>query len=220
MSLYLNMNQNIEEQAERELRARVHGAVLPRPEGRRTARDNYTQADIAGLARAFTGWRLNGTEFLADGVTPNPDYGKITFTPSRFDMRGQDVPRPHGPGRTGVDEHDDQPGSMNWGPRGGQPARSTSCSRTRNHAQFLIRKLWARVHRQPDPAGHARQRSVAAYRANGYKLKPLIRGILMHPLIFESIDEPNLIKPPIVYMVGVLRQLGAPLQAAPSCRAR
>ena len=34
----------------------------------------------------------------------------------------------------------------------------------------------------------------------------------MNPLIFESIDEPNLIKPPIVYIVGVLRQLGAPLK--------
>ena len=34
-----------------------------------------------------------------------------------------------------------------------------------------------------------------------------MRGILNHPLIFESIDEPNLVKPPIVYLVGVLRQL-------------
>ena len=32
----------------------------------------------------------------------------------------------------------------------------------------------------------------------------------MSPEIFESIDEPNLIKPPIIYMVGVLRQLAAP----------
>ncbi len=40
----------------------------------------------------------------------------------------------------------------------------------------------------------------------------MIRGILTHPLIFESLDEPNLIKPPIVYAVGVLRALGAPLK--------
>jgi hypothetical protein len=40
----------------------------------------------------------------------------------------------------------------------------------------------------------------------------VIRGILTHPLIFESIDEPNLIKPPIVHLVGVVRQLGAPLK--------
>ena len=29
----------------------------------------------------------------------------------------------------------------------------------------------------------------------------------MSPLIFESIDEPNLVKPPIVQIAGVLRQL-------------
>ena len=40
----------------------------------------------------------------------------------------------------------------------------------------------------------------------------MIRGILTHPLIFESLNEPNLIKPPIVYAAGVLRQLGSPLK--------
>ena len=34
----------------------------------------------------------------------------------------------------------------------------------------------------------------------------MIRGILIDPLIFESLNEPNLIKPPMVYIVGVLRQ--------------
>ena len=69
-----------------------------------------------------------------------------------------------------------------------------------------------RVHRQPDPAGRRSTPRQRLHSANGYKLKPLIRGILMSPLIFESIDEPNLIKPPIVYIVGVLRQLDAPLK--------
>ena len=75
------------------------------------------------------------------------------------------------------------------------------------------------VHRQPDPAGHARQPGQPPTRRSGYKLKPLLRAILTNPLIFESIDEPNLIKPPMVYMVGALRQLDAPLQAQPRCRA-
>ena len=34
----------------------------------------------------------------------------------------------------------------------------------------------------------------------------------MSPLIFESLDEPNLVKPPIIFMVGVLRALGSPLR--------
>ena len=68
-----------------------------------------------------------------------------------------------------------------------------------------------RVHRQPDPGGHA-GRALHDYRSSGYQLRPLIRGILAHPLIFESLDEPNLVKPPIVYAAGVLRALGAPLR--------
>ena len=45
------------------------------------------------------------------------------------------------------------------------------------------------------------------------QLQPLLRGILSHPLIFDSLDEPAMIKSPVVYTVGVLRATGAPLQA-------
>jgi uncharacterized protein (DUF1800 family) len=38
-------------------------------------------------------------------------------------------------------------------------------------------------------------------------------GILSHPLIFDSLEEPTMIKSPVVYTVGVLRATGAPLQA-------
>ena len=80
-----------------------------------------------------------------------------------------------------------------------------------NHAQFLIRKLWAEFIASPIPQGTL-DNLVAAYRASGFKLKPLIRSILANPLIFESLDEPNLIKPPMVYIVGALRQFDAPLK--------
>ncbi len=79
------------------------------------------------------------------------------------------------------------------------------------HAQFLIRKLWGEFIASPIPQATLDE-LIAAYRADGYQLRPLIRGILTHPLIFESLDEPNLVKPPIVYVAGVLRQLGAPLK--------
>ena len=66
-----------------------------------------------------------------------------------------------------------------------------------NHAQFLIRKLWAEFIASPIPQATL-DALVTAYRSSDYKLKPVIRGILTSPLIFESIGEPNLIKPPIV----------------------
>ncbi len=80
-----------------------------------------------------------------------------------------------------------------------------------NHAQFLIRKLWAEFIASPIPQATL-DALATAYRTSGYQLKPVIRGILTHPLIFESLDEPNLIKPPIVYLVGVLRAMGVPMK--------
>ena len=74
------------------------------------------------------------------------------------------------------------------------------------HAQFLIRKLWAEFIASPIPQATL-DALIAAYRSSNYQLRPVIRGILIDPLIFESLNEPNLIKPPIVYAAGVLRQL-------------
>ena len=80
------------------------------------------------------------------------------------------------------------------------------------HAQFLIRKLWAEFIASPIPQATL-DALITAYKAgNLYQLRPVIRGILTHPLIFESLNEPNLIKPPVIYAVGVLRQLGSPLK--------
>ena len=81
----------------------------------------------------------------------------------------------------------------------------------RNHAQFLIRKLWAEFIASPIPQATL-DSLVAATRPAASSSSRCCAGSSTHPLIFESIDEPNLIKPPMVYMVGALRQLGAPLK--------
>ena len=70
-----------EDQAERELRARVHGAVLPRPEGRRTATTTTRRPTSPGSRRRSRAGRSTAPS-SSDGVTPNPDYGKITFSPA------------------------------------------------------------------------------------------------------------------------------------------
>jgi len=43
------------------------------------------------------------------------------------------------------------------------------------------------------------------------QIKPLLRKILTHPDLFASIDEPNMLKTPVVYAVGVLRALARPI---------
>jgi uncharacterized protein (DUF1800 family) len=74
-----------------------------------------------------------------------------------------------------------------------------------------VRKLWGEF--IASPADDATVAAIAsAYTSSGMQLKPLLRAILTHPAIFESLDEPNLIKPPVVYAVGVLRALGVPLK--------
>jgi len=80
-----------------------------------------------------------------------------------------------------------------------------------SHAPFLVSKLWAEFIAAPIPAD-ALSALVAAYVYSGWQIAPVIRGILSHPLIFDSLEEPTMIKPPVVYAVGVVRALGVPLE--------
>ena len=142
-----------QEQPERELRARADGAVLPRPDAP-DGTPNYTQTDIEGLTRALTGWRLNGTDVLPDGVTPNPDYGKITFAPGQFYMPprrflGGTIPAVTGPtSPVTADELGVGAGERQRGDRHRARARA---ARPVPDPQAV-----GGVHRQPDPAGDAR----------------------------------------------------------------
>jgi uncharacterized protein (DUF1800 family) len=81
-----------------------------------------------------------------------------------------------------------------------------------NHAPFLVRGLWNEFIAAPIPPD-ALAVLTSAYLQSGTQLQPVLRGILSHPLIFDSLDEPAMIKSPVVYTVGVLRATGAPLQA-------
>jgi uncharacterized protein (DUF1800 family) len=154
----------------------------------------YTQHDVQELARALTGWRLN--QQPAD-----PAFGAVTFGgPSYFDTNSKTIF-----GKT-----------ANWSAIAGTPAGSKSAvdlvlSRP-SHAPFLIRKLWKEFIVAPIPAKTLADLIAAYTRNNALEIKPVIRRILEHPLIFESIHEPNLVKPPIVYTVGVQRLMGGPLK--------
>jgi uncharacterized protein (DUF1800 family) len=198
MSMYLNINQNVKGKPNENYARELMELFCLGPSGP-DGTPNYTQDDVAGLAKALTGWIYNGT-------STSPDYGRCSFVPSRFELTAKtflgitlpafakvaDVKADTGPTTVGI-------------------AVDTVLAH-RNHAQFLIRKLWAEFIAAPIPQATL-DTLVAAYRANGFQLKPLLRAILTHPLIFESIAEPNLIKPPMVYIVGALRQFDAPLKS-------
>jgi hypothetical protein len=161
--------------------------------------DNYAQEDVAGLAKALTGWTYNGN-------SASPDYGKVSFVTTRFELTAKTFLGVTLPAIART-----QDVKPETGPQAVTTAINTVLAH-RNHAQFLIRKLWAEFIAGPIPQATL-DSLIATYTGSGYQLKPLIRGILGHPLIFESIEaEPNLIKPPIVLLVGVLRALDAPLK--------
>ena len=194
MSMYLSGSQNVKGRPNENYAREVMELFCLGP----TAPDgtpNYSQADVEGLARALTGWRLNADE-------ASPDYGKVTFSPPHFEPGAKTFLGRTLPALGRAANAADGPAAVN-------AALDTVLGHP-SHAQYLVRKLWAELIATPIPA-QALASLVAAYRPNG-PLRPVLRGILTHPLIFESLAEPNLVKPPVVYLVGVLRALGAPMK--------
>jgi uncharacterized protein (DUF1800 family) len=153
---------------------------------------NYTQTDVMELARAFTGWQL---DFQPASAT----YGQTHFSPVYHDagsktILGQTIPAEPSPS-----------------PLNASQAVDVVLAHP-SHAPFLVRKLWNEFHHVPIP-DDALADCVATYTAGGQlQLKPLLRKILSHPLIFDRLDEPPLVKPPVVFVVGVLKAMGAPLR--------
>lgn len=142
---------------------------------------NYTEDDVKQLARCFTGWRIDDDD---------PDAVSAYFTPSRFDNGVKTVL-----GKTGAFT--------------GKDAIDIVLSHP-SHAPYLIRKLWSEfVVGPPDQA--TLDDLVATYNGSGRQIKPVLRKILMHPQMFDSLGEPTMIKPPIVYVVGALRATGVPM---------
>ena len=97
----------------------------------RTGAPNYVAGGHRGADAGVHRLAAERTEILPDGVTPNPDYGKITFAPSQFTMR----PRPSSartiPAVTGPTSPTTN--RRTWrGARRASTRRSTSCSRTRS----------------------------------------------------------------------------------------
>ena len=144
---------------------------------------NYTEADVAGMARSFTGWVID---------TADPANPRGRLDPARFDTGQKTI----------------------LGATGPFTSRSAADVVLANakHAPFLVRKLWHEfIVAEPDDRTVAQL--VAVYTAGGaLAIRPLVRRILLDPAIFESLSEPNMIKPPVVYAAGVVRTTGAPIR--------
>jgi len=74
------------------------------------------------------------------------------------------------------------------------------------HAPFLVTKLWD-FFIPTKISASTRSRLVRVYR-HGHKIRPVLREILEHPALYRSLDSPDMVKPPVVYVVGALRACG------------
>ena len=78
----------------------------------------------------------------------------------------------------------------------------------RNHAPFLVGKLWAYFITEPlDPRTKARL--VRIYRSRHLAVKPVVAEILRHPKLYANLDRPDMVKSPVVFLAGTLRTIGA-----------
>jgi len=139
---------------------------------------NYSETDVKELAKSFTGWQIDDDD---------PDHATSYFNQSRWYDGAKTVL-----GKVGNFHHRDAVDVVL-----AQPA----------HAPFLLNILWGEfIATPPDAATMAKL--TATYIGSGLQIRPVLRRILTHPLIFESLGEPNLIKPPVVYAAGMMKALG------------
>jgi uncharacterized protein (DUF1800 family) len=143
-----------------------------------TGAKNYSENDVAQLAKSFTGWYIDDKD---------PDNAQALFDSNRWFNGPKSVFGKLGNYNTDsvVDLVLSQDG----------------------HGPYIVNKLWGEFMPTP-PTTATLQKLSSDYVAGGRKIKPLLRAILTDPQLFESIDEPNMIKPPVVFVAGALRALG------------
>lgn len=146
-----------------------------------TLGSGYTEADIREAARSLTGF-----EFDWDGEEyANPrrySWSREAWDPGRKRVFGKS-------GRFRPDDVIDL------------------CLRHPAHPPFFCRKLWGYFSPDEPPAGTLAQLT-SAYTASGRKLVPALRVIFRSRAFYDNLDEPDLVKPPVVFLAGAMRATG------------
>ncbi len=73
------------------------------------------------------------------------------------------------------------------------------------HARYLCLKLWGYFTPLPCPAATLKQ-MIATYRASKTRIGPVVQIILNSPALYAHLSEPDQVKPPFVYVAGMLRK--------------
>jgi uncharacterized protein (DUF1800 family) len=138
---------------------------------------NYTETDVREAARSASGWTINDDD---------PDAVTASFDPRRWDDKPKTVL-----GQTGAFTHRQLVDVVLSHP---------------SHAPFFVTKLWGEFIPTPPDAATLRDLT-RIYLGNRLRIRPLVRRILTHPAMLASVKEPSMIKPPIVFAIGIMRAL-------------
>jgi uncharacterized protein (DUF1800 family) len=76
-----------------------------------------------------------------------------------------------------------------------------------HHAPYLMQQLWGYFSPRQVPPRLLRK-LVSTYTASGYEIRPVVSLILNDGALYADLEEPDMIKPPVVYTAGMLRQTG------------
>ena len=112
-----------------------------------------------------------------------------------------------GPYKFRYDKRRHDPGSKRiFGKRGHFDWRDSCrlCVHHRLHPSFFVEKLWGYFIPVPPKTG-TRRSLQRIYVRSGYKVEPVVEAILRHPALYTG---PRMVKPPAVYLAGLLRGLG------------
>jgi uncharacterized protein (DUF1800 family) len=71
------------------------------------------------------------------------------------------------------------------------------------HPSFFVNKLWSYFIATP-PSDSDRKALESLYTSSGYQVRPVLEAILLHPAFHTG---PRMVKPPVVFVAGILRML-------------
>ena len=71
------------------------------------------------------------------------------------------------------------------------------------HPSFFVNKLWSYFIPTP-PTAADRLKLEQLYVSSGYQVRPVLEAILLHPTFYTG---PRMVKPPIVFLAGLMRRL-------------
>jgi uncharacterized protein (DUF1800 family) len=83
------------------------------------------------------------------------------------------------------------------------------CLRHPRHPRFLVEKLWSYF--VPVPPDEATRVQLERAYAADFRVRPVLEAVLRHPALYTG---PRMVKPPAVYLAGLLRGLGRGIDTA------